>query len=51
MGWVGNGINPKSIESLKLTACLSLNTLPFKLKKNTKGSLLMAKFIKLNQCE
>ena len=37
----------KLIESLQLTACLSLNNLPFKLNKNTKLSLLMARFEKV----
>ena len=36
---------PKSIESLQLIVCLSLNT-PFKLNQNTKKSLLMARFEK-----
>ena len=44
MGWRGNGINPKSIESLQLTPCPSLNNPPF---KNNKRSLLMAKFEKV----
>ena len=30
---------PKSIESLQLPACSSLNTLPFKLNQNTKKRL------------
>ena len=47
MGWRGNGINPKSIESLQLTACLSLNNLPFKLNQITKRSLLMSRIEKV----
>ena len=47
MGWRGNGIKPKSIEPLQLTACMSLNNLPFKLNQNTKRSLLMARFEKV----
>ena len=44
----GNGSKPKSIDSLQLTMCLSLNNPPFKLNQNTKlRSLLMAKFEKI----
>ena len=46
MEWRGNGINPKSIESLQITACLSLNNPSFKLNQNIKRSLLMARFEK-----
>ena len=38
---------PNSVESLQLTARLSLNTLPFKLNQNNKRSLLMARFEKV----
>ena len=37
---------PKSIESLQLIVCLSLNT-PFKLNQNTKISLLRDRFEKV----
>ena len=47
MGWRGNGIKPKSIESFQLSACLSLNNPPFNLNQNAKISLLMARFEKV----
>ena len=45
--WRGNVIKPNSIESLQLTACLSLNYTPFKLNQNSKRSLLMDRFEKV----
>ena len=47
MGWADNGIDPKSIESLQLTTCLSLNAMPFQLNQNTKISLLVDRFEKV----
>ena len=47
MGWRGNVNKPKVIKSFQLSACLSLNNLPFKLNQNTKRSLLMARFEKV----